>query len=414
VFPAPPKSAPAIPEAPAADQSPREVVDAGRPILFTAFEPSGDDHASAVIAELKRRHPEQPIFAWGGAKMERAGAKIVERTGDDAVMGMPGLQKIREHGRINERIAAWMRQHQPVVHVPVDSPAANFPICKMAKEMGIKVVHLVAPQIWAWGRWRIGKLRRRTDLVLCLLPFEERFFQKRRVPARFIGHPLFDQIPGSQELDHKAARYGEGSPKLAFMPGSRPAELNKSFPVLLDVFRALQRRYPDAAGVVAAVKPAVEQKLKEMAKDLGGWPEGLQIAASDTDSIIRWCDLAIVKSGTITLQIARQIRPMVAFYKSSPLLYYLIGKWVVSTKYFTLPNVLAHREIVPELVPHFGGPEPIIAAAQQLIDDPQKAEQQRQELRRIVDLFKGRNAASAAADAIGEMAGLVQSGTPRR
>lgn len=346
--------------------------------------------------------------------MERAGAVIVERTGDDAVMGMPGLQKIREHKRMNERIVGWMREHRPVVHVPVDSPAANFPICKMAKEMGVKVVHLVAPQIWAWGRWRIGKLRRRTDLVLCLLPFEERFFQKRNVQARFIGHPLFDAVPGSSELDNGASRYPEGSPKLALMPGSRPAELEKSFPLLLQAFRQLRARYPGAVGVVAATTPAVARELQRRAESLGGWPEGLAIAAGDTDSIIRWCDIAIVKSGTITLQIARQIRPMVAFYKSNPVPYYLVGKWIVSTKYFTLPNVLAHREIVPEFVPHFGGHEPLVAAAASLLDDPAKAERQREELRRIVDLFRGRNAASAAADAIAETAGLMSARSPVR
>ncbi len=379
---------------------------ASRPILFTAFEPSGDDHASAVVAELKRRYPHQPVYAWGGPKMERAGAVLVERTGDDAVMGMPGIQKIREHGRINERIEAWMREHRPVVHVPVDSPAANFPICKMAKALGVKVVHLVAPQIWAWGRWRIGKLRRRTDLVLCLLPFEERFFQKRNVPARFVGHPLFDAIPADQILDNGAAKYPEGSPRFALMPGSRPAELEKSFPLLLRAFRDLRKKYPGAVGVIAATTPAVQNDLKRRAESLGGWPEGLAIAAGDTDSIIRWCDLAIVKSGTITLQIARQNRPMVAFYKSNPLPYYLVGKWVVSTKYFTLPNVLAHREVVPEFVPHFGGHEPLVAAAAALLDDPARADVQREELRRIADLFRGRNAASAAADAIAEMAGL--------
>jgi lipid-A-disaccharide synthase len=377
-----------------------------RPILFTAFEPSGDDHASAVIAALKSMHPEQPVYAWGGPKMERAGAVIVERTGDDAVVGLPGLQKIREHGRINERIHAWMREYRPSVHVPVDSPAANFPICKMAKAMGIKVVHLVAPQIWAWGRWRIGKLRRRTDLVLCLLPFEERFFQKRNVRARFVGHPLFDAPPEQAQLELGAAKYPEGRPKLAMMPGSRPKELEKSFPLLLGAFRELRRRYPEAVGVVAATKPSVAEDLKRRAETLGGWPQGLHIASGDTDSIIRWCDLALVKSGTITLQIARQLRPMVAFYKSSPVLYYLVGKWVVATKYFTLPNVLAHREIVPELVPHFGGPEALVTSAIALIDSPQKAAQQREELQRIVDLFKGRNAASAAAEAIAEVAGL--------
>lgn len=375
-------------------------------LLFTAFEPSGDDHASIVIAELRRRHPALPIFAWGGPKMERAGATIVERTGHDAVMVVPGLKKIREHGRINERVAAWMAQNRPVVHIPVDSPAANFPLCKAAKGLGLKVVHLVAPQIWAWGRWRIGKLRRRTDLVLCLLPFEESFFRKRAVPARFIGHPLFDNEPAPAGLDARAAAYPGGSPKIAMMPGSRPRELEQSFPLLLDAFCALKKSYPGAVGVVAATMPAVAERLRAMAAALGGWPTDLHMGVADTDGIIRWCDLALVKSGTITLQITRQGRPMVIFYKGSPLVYYSVAKWIVATKFFALPNVLAHREIVQEFVPHFGGADPIIGAAKRLIDDPKQAQAQREELARVAAMFRGRSAASAAADAIEEVAGL--------
>jgi lipid-A-disaccharide synthase len=384
-------------------------------ILFTAFEPSGDDHAAAVIAELGRRHPpgehgpgRLSIYAWGGPKMRAAGAEIVEYTGEDAVMGMPGLKKIREHGRINERIAAWMRQHRPAVHIPVDSPAANFPLCKIAKREGIKVVHLVAPQIWAWGRWRIHKLRRLTDLVLCLLPFEERFFLKRGVQARFIGHPLFDPRSNGHLPASDAPDLGRGTPKFALMPGSRPAELRKSFPLLLDAFRELKAAYPSASGIVAATKPAVAEQLQSAARELGGLPDGLRIVAGQTDAVIRWCDLALVKSGTITLQIARELRPMVTFYKSSPLGYYLVGKWVVSTKFFTLPNLLAHREIVPEFVPHFGGAHEIVMAARDLIDVPGRAQAQREELARVIELFRDRNAASAAADAIEEIAGLRQ------
>ncbi len=381
------------------------------PILFTAFEPSGDDLAAAVVGELRRRHPSLPIYAWGGPKMERAGATLVERTGDEAVMGMPGLQKIREHSRINERVEAWMREHRPSVQVPVDSPGANFPICKMAKAQGIKVVHLVAPQIWAWGRWRIGKLRRRTDMVLCLLPFEESFFRKRHVPARFIGHPLFDAPPSAAELDARAAKYGGGSPRIAMMPGSRPKELYYSLPVMLDAFRLLKAAYPGATGVVAATTPAVADHIRRAADDLRGWPAGLRVEARDADGIIRWCDLALVKSGTITLQITRQAKPMVVFYKGSRLMYYGIVKWLLATKYFTLPNVLAHREIVPEFVPYFGGAEPIVAAARRLIDDPARAQIQREELERVVAMFTGRNAAAGAADAIEEIAGLQQKKT---
>ncbi|HHN78407.1 MAG TPA: lipid-A-disaccharide synthase, partial [Phycisphaerales bacterium] len=139
-------------------------------ILFTGFEPSGDDHASAVIAELRRRHPGLRMYAWGGPKMGQAGAEIIEETGKDAVMGLPGLSKVLEHRRINQRIAAWLDRNPVRVHVPIDSPAANFPICKMARKRGVKVVHLVAPQVWAWGKWRVNKLRRLTDFVCCLLP----------------------------------------------------------------------------------------------------------------------------------------------------------------------------------------------------------------------------------------------------
>jgi lipid-A-disaccharide synthase len=375
-------------------------------ILFTAFEPSGDDHAAAVIAELRRRHPHMPLYAWGGPRMERAGATIVERTGDDAVIGMPGLQKVQEHRRMNRRIDAWMLQHRPMLHVPVDSPGANFSVCAIAKRHGIKVVHLVAPQIWAWGRWRIGKLRRRTDLVLCLLPFEESFFLKRGVHARFIGHPLFDVIPPESDLAQRAAKYAPGSPRIALMPGSRPAELTNSFPLLLAAFRQLRSAYPGAAGVVAATKPSVAEHLRAMAAQLGGWPEALEISSGDADGVIRWCDLALVKSGTITLQITRQRKPMVVFYKGSPLLYYSLAKWLVATKFFTLPNVLAHRIIVPEFVPHFGGPEEIVAAARHLLDHPEAAYLQQEELGRVAAMFAGRNAAASAADAIEEIAGI--------
>lgn len=373
-------------------------------ILFTAFEPSGDDHAAAVIAELHRRHPALPIYAWGGPRMENAGATIVERTGDDAVIGMPGFQKVQAHRRMNRRIDAWMVEHRPLVHVPVDSPGANFSVCAIAKRHGIKVVHLVAPQIWAWGRWRIGKLRRRTDLVLCLLPFEESFFQKRGVNARFIGHPLFDSMPAESDLAQRAAKYPSGSPRIALMPGSRPAELTRSFPLLVDAFRQLRAAYPGTVGVVAATKPVVADQLRAMAQDLGGWPAGLEVSAGDADGVIRWCDLALVKSGTITLQITRQRKPMVVFYKGSPLLYYSLAKWLVATKFFTLPNVLAHRTIVPEFVPHFGGAAEIVAAARRLLDDPEAAQQQRDELGRVAAMFSGRNAASSAADAIEEVA----------
>ena len=193
-------TAPAIPQPATPTRKPRG------DILVTAFEPSGDDHAAVLIAELKRRHPDLTIHALGGPKMEAAGAHLIARTCDDAVLGVPTLDKVREHRASYTRIAAWLDANPIAMHIPVDSPAANFPICRLAKKRNITVCHLVAPQVWAWATWRIRKLRRLSDLVLCVLPFEERWFRDRNVNARFVGHPLFThpldtEAPAAQAAD---------------------------------------------------------------------------------------------------------------------------------------------------------------------------------------------------------------------
>ena len=384
-----------------------------RALLFTAFEPSGDEHASAVIAELKARDPSLPIFAWGGPKMAAAGATIVERTGQSAVMGVPGMAKIVEHTQINARIRAWLEQNRtgptPVVaHIPVDSPAANGPICKIAKSQGLLVIHLVAPQIWAWGRWRIHKLRRITDMVLCMLPFEEEFFRKRNVPCAFVGHFLFDKPLDFSALDMRASGFGDGHPRIALMPGSRPAELALHFPILLDTFRRVLEVFPAAQGVVAATTPAVGEHLRKVGEaHPRGWPETLRIVTNDTDAAVRWCETAIVKSGTVTLQVAKQHKPMVVFYKKKGLLSRLLMRIFVSTKYFSLPNVLAHARIVPELVPHYGDHKAVTAAVLHLLQNPQEAQQQRDALGEITARFRGLHAAGNAADHIQRIAQLA-------
>lgn len=401
----------------ASGTTPRARLSLTGPLLFTAFEPSGDEHASTVIAELRRRHPDLTIYGWGGPKMEKAGAIIVEATGHDAVMGVPGLQKILEHSRINARIEAWIleqaKRGTPVaLHVPVDSPAANGPICEIAQRHSVRVVHLVAPQIWAWGRWRIHKLRRLTNLLLCLLPFEEDFFAKRRVPAKYIGHMLFDKPLDLAALDARAATFHAGTfhagtqspgPRIAIMPGSRPDELRRHLPVLLDTFLALKADRPGMLGVVAATNEAVATLLRRMGEEhLGSWPDALEIVVRDTDAVIRWCDMALVKSGTVTLQVARQLKPMVVFYRKSNPFLFLIARLVLSTKVFSLPNVLARRRIVPELIPYFGGPGRLVAEARKLLDDPAQRETQRHDVQAVLDRFAGIHASARAADAIEE------------
>ncbi len=399
-------------------------------ILFTAFEPSGDDHASIVIAELKRLYPSLPIYAWGGRKMEAAGATIVERTGQSAVMGIPGLGKILEHVRINHRIEDWLETHRVAMHIPVDSPDANFPICAMAKDRGMRVVHLVAPQLWAWREGRIKKLRRLTDLVLCLLPFEEQWFMSRGVPARFVGHPLFsetiDHAGIASRVDALSGLVGDGSPRIALMPGSRPVEIRRSLPPLIDAFVRLRADFPNLRAVFPVTTPAVRDHLLELIPRLlaangaapassraaanAPLPAGLSIVVGDTDSAVAWCDLAIVASGTVTLQVARQNKPMVTFYCFSRFWkapYSLFGRLLFKTRYFTLPNLIAGAPVVPELVPHFGTGQELAVGVYRLLRQPNFADDQRAALAGVCAKFANHHAGTESALAIGSMLGLT-------
>lgn len=376
-------------------------------ILFTAFEPSGDDHAAAVITRLRTLYPKLKIYAWGGRKMQAAGAEVVQFTGDDAVMGMPGLAKIREHQRINTEIERWLRDHRISVHIPVDSPAANFPVCKLTKAAGARVVHLVAPQLWAWAPWRIRKLRRLTDHVMCVLPFEQEWFRARGVDATFIGHPLFDQSLDTMMLDEQISSWERGEQNIALMPGSRPSEMKKNFPLLLGAYIKLNNEHKDMRGIVAATRKEIDPVLRQIAREAGmEWPDSLQIRHASTDAVVRWCDLAMVVSGTVTLQIAKQHKPMVIVYKLGRVAWTLIARWLIRTDYITLPNLIAGREICPELVPHFGGSEPIADRVVGLLEDQDAFATQVRELEAIGKVYDEQNAAENAAKIIARYAGL--------
>ncbi|MBL4698577.1 MAG: hypothetical protein JKX70_07070, partial [Phycisphaerales bacterium] len=250
-------------------------------VLFTAFEPSGDDHAAAVICALRELSPDIKIYAWGGRKMQAAGAEVIEITGDNAVIGLPGLAKIKEHQRINATIEKWLDEHKVRVHIPVDSPAANFPVCKLTKARGVRVVHMVAPQLWAWAPWRIRKLRRLTDHVMCVLPFEEKWFKSRGVDATFIGHQLYDEPLDVQALDKQIESWERGEQNIALMPGSRPGEMRKNFPLLLGAYIKLANEHPQMRGLVAATRQEIEPALRKIAHDAGlVWPESLDITHS--------------------------------------------------------------------------------------------------------------------------------------
>lgn len=376
-----------------------------RPILLTAFEPSGDDLASALVSALRKASPALPIFAWAGAKTAAAGATIVERTGADAVVGLPGPGKIVEHVRLNRRVARWMDEHRPALHIPVDSPAANFPICKAAKRRGIPVAHLAAPQLWAWAPWRIRKLRRLTNHVLCLLPFEEDWFRSRGVDATFIGHPLF----GAEASTPPAAGAPAGHPfRLLVAPGSRPTELRRHVPMIMDVLGRITTAGADRDPIevrFAVQDDAAAEMVRSIARGCGGLPASASIDAGPdaVDRVATWADAALTKSGTVTLRLVRARCPMVVIYRTLTWPYLLVGRWLLTNPHRAMPNLIAGRRIVEEFVPHVGGSAPIAAALGRLMTDAALRARQRADIDTVARHFEGRDAARAAATKILEI-----------
>ncbi|MSR68751.1 MAG: hypothetical protein EXS17_00140 [Phycisphaerales bacterium] len=365
-------------------------------ILFTAFEPSGDAHAAPVIAAILRREPHLRIVAWGGPKMQAAGAEMMGRTADDGEMGIPALRKVLAIRKTAQEISRWAEMHAVSVHVPVDSPAANFPMCARLKRRGAKVVHLVAPQIWAWGPWRIRKLRRLTDHVICLLPFEESWFRERGVPATFVGHPVLND---PHDLVQSAGAWTvapTGDPRLLLLPGSRSIEVDRNAPLLMEVAAAVRAKFSQTSTLIAAANPNIARRFTQVVGEL---PERTTVLTGVIDRAAAWCDFAVAVSGTVSLDMTRAHKPLIGVYQTSR-----VASWgakvMLRSPWRLLPNILAQRTLVPEFVPWAGSSTPIIEAALRFAGDQKLREQVSAGMRLVTASFAGHDPGEESAAVI--------------
>jgi lipid-A-disaccharide synthase len=357
-------------------------------LLFSSFEPSGDALAAETIRELRRKDPDLKIYALGGPRMEAAGAQLLEHTTQHGSMFLETLVQIWAHQRRLRRLRRWLREHPIRGLVPVDSPAANWSICKAVRRVqpSARIVHLVAPQLWAWASWRIGRLRRLTDHVLCLLPFEQPWLVTRGVAATFVGHPAYEvagRPPGPEPEG-----LPQGHPRLVLLPGSRRSEVRRNWPTMFEAFKRLAERHPDLHGVAAALDDRAVALMREAAP--GDWPDRLTVQTGRTEAVLDWCDLALVASGTVSLQVAARLKPMVIMYNVSRLTVQIF-RWIVSTRTFTLPNLVSEwaglGRAVPELIPHYGAVEPVVEQLETLLSDEHAAARQRDMLAEIAIRF---------------------------
>ena len=352
-------------------------------ILMTAFEPSGDALGAMATCGLKAIDPNIRVCGFGGVLMEAQGVELLEHTTNEATMGVGAISEIRRIKRLVNMVEFWIEENKPDVVVAVDSPAANWSVCKAAKKYDCTIIHLAAPQLWAWAPWRIKKMKRLSDHVMCLLPFEPEWFESRGMPATFIGHPAM--------VDHPRKELGlpTGSPNIVLLPGSRESEIKKNLPMQQDILSRICAEHQGTEAVIAC-----------RSEDVGRvepFANGLQIVADELSSVLDWADLALNVSGTVSLHIMNQATPMIGMYKVNPLSM-LCSKIILTTPNRLLPNLIAENRIVPEFIPCGNIAGEIAELAINLLDDEDALNEMRTHLQAEAAVYLNHNPSEEAAE----------------
>lgn len=379
------------------------------PVIFiTAAEASGDAHAAGLILALRRRLGQAQFVGVGGPRMAQAGCRLVAQPVERAAMTTSAIAQAPYFWKVIRTAAAAMSQLHPAVHVPVDSPALNWHLAKAARRRGIPVAYYIAPQVWAWAPWRVKKLRRLTDAVACILPFEEQYLRSRGVNARYVGHPVFDNLPPAQPPDLAAAA-AAGDWRIALLPGSRPGVIRHHAPALALVMDRLRAKFPKAQFSFVASDEQAAGRIDRAVGDRPAGAEKLPIVVGPVEETLSGCNFAVATSGTVTLQVAHFGLPMVIFYHVRRLAW-PIGKLLIRTRYLSAINILAGRELAPELMPWFGDAEALAERAINLLENPTQLAAQQRELLELVAPLRVNppgSAADNAADLVIRTAGLA-------
>jgi lipid-A-disaccharide synthase len=319
-------------------------------LFISAGEPSGDLHAANLVRALRERLPDAEFVGFGGPHLERAGARLIYPLVELAVMwfGRVLLNLPRFIALANEA-ERFFRAERPDAVILIDYPGFHWALAKRARRHGIPVFYYVPPQLWAWAGWRVKKVQKWVDHVLCSLPFEPSWYHARGVPgATFVGHPYFDEL-AEQPLDAEflAEQRGRKGPVVALLPGSRTQEVKKNAPAMLRAAAEVARHRPDARFLVACLHERHRELVHDLARHSGIVLDALQIHAGRTPEIIRLADCAWAVSGSVGLELMAAALPTVVLYTVGRL-DLVIARPFIKAKYISLVNLLADAEVMPE------------------------------------------------------------------
>lgn len=367
-------------------------------ILISAGEASGDRYAAALAGRLRRCWPDADLFGCTGPEMRKAGVRTIV---DSASLAVVGLIEVVSHiPRIYaeyRKLLRAARRERPDLAILTDSPDFHLRVAKQLKRMGIPVIYLVAPQVWAWRQGRVRTMRRILDQLLCIFPFEEDFFRKHGVRATYIGHPLASslRIFTSREEFFRKHRLAPDRPLVVVLPGSRRGEAARHLPAVAD---AVRRIYRERA--VNCLLPASAHTGAEFFRDrIGAAP--IQLIEGETWDAIAHADVALAASGTVTVEAALLGTPLVTFYKVT-LPSWILGKLLVRVPFYCMVNLVAGRKIVTEWMQSEMTGENLASAALFLLNDAGARERMKRDLQEVAAKL------TAAGDPMDRAAAIVE------
>ncbi|MGY2398557.1 lipid-A-disaccharide synthase [Pseudomonas sp. SDO5271_S396] len=363
-------------------------------IALVAGEASGDILGAGLMRALKARHPAVEFIGVGGPLMQAEGLTSYFPMERLSVMGLVEvLGRLRELLARRKLLIQTLIEEKPDVFIGIDAPDFTLNIELKLRQAGIKTVHYVSPSVWAWRQKRVLKIREGCDLMLTLLPFEARFYEEKGVPVRFVGHTLADAIP--LQADRAAARAELGlpdGPLVALMPGSRGGEVGRLASVFFDAAERLQALKPGVRFVLPCASPQRRAQIETL---LEGRNLPLALLDGQSHLALAACDAVLIASGTATLEALLYKRPMVVAYRLAPLTFWIL-KRMVKSPYISLPNLLAQRLLVPELLQDDATPEALAQTLLPLIDGGEEQTRGFDDIHRTLR----RDASNQAADAV--------------
>ena len=351
-------------------------------IMIIAGEASGDMHGASLVHEMLKIDSSLKFYGIGGNKLQEAGVKLHAHASEMSVVGITEvIPKLGTILRIMNRMKKSMDELNPDLVILIDYPDFNLRIAKAAHKRGIKVFYYISPQVWAWRKGRINQIKKSVNKMAVILPFEVETYRQKGFPVNYVGHPLLDLVKTKYSPQEARTKFGlkEGKTTVALLPGSRFSEVNNLLPEMLRAGEILAQHIQDIQFLLPLADTVEEKIITDI---ISGYSLKVNIISGHTYDAISCSDLAIVASGTATLETALLGVPMIIIYKISSLTYF-IGKFIVHVKNIGLANIIAGKTIVPELIQEDARGNRIAAEALDILTDAERKQEMIKELAAI-------------------------------